>query len=350
MEIAVGLDYTLGLSIQDMEIAAQQTARHGYSSLWFGEGNGGNDGFVLSGQCWAASRSIKPEGITTGLNITPVLLRTPLALAMSARTMTELTHGRFVLGVGAGRAYSKEGRKVLGHSKVSSIELMRDYLTILRGLLSGRTVEHKGLGASVDGARLLIREPLDTPIYLGAVGPHMLRLGGELADGVCLSWNTPELITWSRAHIAEGAARSGRDLDSVKVAAYVRMAVDDDVLAARKALAESALGYALAPSENRANPPRVAYRAQFERMGFGEELRSLDKQWEAGALIGDLAEKVSEEFVGQVGYYGSAEGAAKALIDRIEGLDLAIVRVVGVRRGLEQVLTTLNACQHAIDQ
>jgi alkanesulfonate monooxygenase SsuD/methylene tetrahydromethanopterin reductase-like flavin-dependent oxidoreductase (luciferase family) len=345
MQTAVGLDYTLKLSIPDMELVAREAARLGYESLWFGEGNGGNDGFILCGQCWAASRQAVAGGIPTGLSVTPVPLRTPLALAMSARTMSELTDGRFILGVGAGRAYSEEGRRALGQPKISSMELMRDYLLILRGLLNGEAVDYDGPAVKAVGERLLTRTPPRTPVYLGAVGPEMLRLGGELADGVCLSWNTPELIAWSRERIAEGAARAGRDPASVKLAAYVRMAVSDDADSARQVLAQSALGYALDRTGNRGSAPRVAYRAQFERMGFEDTLQALEERRAKGASIQELADDLPPEMVRQLGYYGPVAGAAKALAGLVQGLDVAIVRVIAVRPGLDQTLETLEACR-----
>ncbi len=343
METAVGLDHTLKLSIPEMGQAAQEAARRGYGSLWFGEGNGGNDGFVLCSQCWAASRTAIPEGIATGLNVTPVLLRTPLALAMSARTMTELTGGRFILGVGAGRAYSEEGRRALGRPKLSPMELMRGYLTVLRGLLHGETVDYDGPAVKVIGARLLAKDPPRTPVYLGAVGPEMLRLGGELADGVALSWNTPELIAWARERIAEGAARAGRDPADVPLIAYLRMSISDDVDAARRALARSVLDYSLNRPNVRARP--VAYRAQFGRMGFEETLKEMEERRDRGASMEELADALPPEVVRQVGYYGPADGAAEALARLSRGLDVAIVRVIAVRTGVDEVLDVMRACR-----
>ena len=49
------------------------------------------------------------------------------------------------------------------------------------------------------------------PVYLAALGPQMLRLAGEVAEGALLNWATPERIAASRSRIAEGAVRAGRD-------------------------------------------------------------------------------------------------------------------------------------------
>src|SRR5690606_21817769 len=111
--------------------------------------------------------------------------------------------------------------------RLSVLALMRDYLTTVRGLVAGQEVDYQGEVITLRGMTLGITPPPQTPVYLGALGPEMLRLAGELADGVCLNWCTPEQIAWSRERIAEGARRVGRDPASVKVVEYIRVCVDD---------------------------------------------------------------------------------------------------------------------------
>ena len=126
------------------------------------------------------------------------------------------------------------------------------------------------------GINLGIDPPPRTPVYLGTLGPEMLRLSGELANGAALNWCTPEQIAWSRERIAEGAARSGRDPASVKVVEYIRVCVDDDVGVARRAFARSVMGYALGARVPTERQRQLGYRAHFERMGFTDALGELD--------------------------------------------------------------------------
>jgi len=72
----------------------------------------------------------------------------------------------------------------------------------VRSLVAGEEVTYQGEVVTLRGVKLAISPPPHTPVYLGALGPEMLRLGGELADGICLNWCTPEQIAWSRARIA----------------------------------------------------------------------------------------------------------------------------------------------------
>ena len=183
------------------------------------------------------------------------------------------------------------------------------------------------------------------PVYLGTLGPEMLRLAGELADGVNLNWCTPEQIVWSRERITEGAARTGRDAAEVKVAEYIRVCVDDDPETARMAFARSTMGYALGQTVPTARERELGYRAHFERMGFTEELADLERMRESGASRDEVADAFPVEILQQVGYYGPADGAAAAFNRLAQGLDTAIVRVVGARPGVESVLNVMRACR-----
>jgi alkanesulfonate monooxygenase SsuD/methylene tetrahydromethanopterin reductase-like flavin-dependent oxidoreductase (luciferase family) len=172
----------------------------------------------------------------------------------------------------------------------------------------------------------------------------MLRLAGELADGVCLNWCTPEQIAWSRERIAEGAAQARRDPAEVKVVEYIRVCVDEDVDTARRAFAKATMGYALGQRVPTARERGLGYRAHFERMGFAGELAELDQMRRQGASTDEVADAFPPEVLKQVGYYGPAEGAAPAFRRLAEGLDVALVRVVAARPGLDSVLAAMRAC------
>ena len=82
MDIGVGLDATLGLSLAQQGELSQEAASLGYTSIWTPESTG-MDSFQLCSQRWNASRSIVPDGIYTGIAVSPVMYRSPLAFAMS---------------------------------------------------------------------------------------------------------------------------------------------------------------------------------------------------------------------------------------------------------------------------
>jgi alkanesulfonate monooxygenase SsuD/methylene tetrahydromethanopterin reductase-like flavin-dependent oxidoreductase (luciferase family) len=339
MQIGIGLDSTLGLTYEQQEQVSAEAARAGYQSIWTNE-TGADDAFQTCALRWQATRDIVAGGLGTGIAVSPVAMRTPMGFAISAGTLGNLTGGRFVLGIGSGQAHNPAYRRTWNMRGKSPLGLMRDYLTTIKALLAGETVEYEGPSITLHGARLGIRPAPNTPVYLGALGPEMCRLGGELADGISLNWCSAEQIAWSRERVAEGAQRSRRDPASVAISEYIRICVDDDVDVARRAFTRSVMGYALGPL----GAPAASYRAHFERMGFAAELAHIDTLRARNAPQDEIVDAFPESLLKTVGYYGPAAGASSAFRRLSEGLDTSIVRVVAARPGVESTLAVLKAC------
>jgi alkanesulfonate monooxygenase SsuD/methylene tetrahydromethanopterin reductase-like flavin-dependent oxidoreductase (luciferase family) len=229
------------------------------------------------------------SGLPVGISAVPASGQPPEFFAEHARRVWEKTGGRFTLGVGSGQ---------MPHPA----KTMRPYLLGLQKRL-----------------------PPELPLYLAALGPLMLRLAAEVADGVALNWCTAEQVAWSRQQLADAAKAAGRPVP--RVIEYIRTAVDPDVELARKTVAAAALGYAL-------HVP--AYRRHFERMSFGEELRRIE-------ATGDAP---NPEFIARVAAAGRP-GETRAQVERLAiGLDLPIVRILVVRRGdVESARRVLEECR-----
>jgi alkanesulfonate monooxygenase SsuD/methylene tetrahydromethanopterin reductase-like flavin-dependent oxidoreductase (luciferase family) len=227
---------------------------------------------------------------------------------------------------------------------VSPLAFTRDYLVTLRALCAGKTVDYTGKTVSLHGVQLAFKAP-PVPVYLAAMGPQMLRLSGELADGVTPNWSSSEQIAWMRQHVAEGARQAGRDPAEIPFAQYIRVCVDEDEAAARRAFTLNMLGYALARP---GHPKDKGYRAHFGRMGFEEILTELEAQRDGGTPVAELVDAVPSELLRRVGYFGKPSGAAEALRSLSRGLDEAMVRLITVRSGdLDACSLTITACQPA---
>ncbi len=343
MDIGIGIDGSLGLSLQDQDQVSRAAARLGYSSIWTPEGPG-LDSFHLCQLRWAATAGAVDGGLTTGISVSPVSLRGPVALAMSAGTLSRITGGKFLLGIGVGGLYQEETRNAFGVSEVPPVRLMREYLTTLNGLLAGEVATYEGTAVNLRGVQLAFDSPPRTPVYLGALGPQMLRLAGQLADGAALNWCTPEQIAWSRERVAEGEAKAGREPGSVKIVEYIRMCVDEDEDQARRAFVAAMLGYALGqPGTQR--PRGLGYRAHFDRMGFADILSELDEMRNKGEPEDRIVDAVPPDMALRVGYFGKPSGAAEAFRKLSQGLDTAVARVVVTRPGVESVSATMEACK-----
>lgn len=341
MEIAVGLDRGLGLSWDQYRELGRHAAGLGYQSVWT-NASIDRDPMQICAQWSIATADMVRGGIGTGVSVIPVGFWSPATLASCAATVGELSGGKFVLGVGSGALHSPAFRRSLGlDDGLRPIGTMREWLVTLRALLAGETVEHEGKAITLHGIGLGSAPP-KVPVALGALGPNMLTLAGEASDGAALNWCTPEQVAASRELVANGARTAGRDPSEVAMIEYIRICVDDDVDAARRAYTKALIGYALArPGANK----EFGYRGHFARMGFDEALTDLEHRRDRGASPEELIDAFPVELAKLVGYFGPTSGAAAAFRHLADGLDTAIVRVVPARPGLDSITAVMDACQ-----
>jgi alkanesulfonate monooxygenase SsuD/methylene tetrahydromethanopterin reductase-like flavin-dependent oxidoreductase (luciferase family) len=351
MMIGAGLDARLGLPFAQLREVAREAERLGFESLWTPAG-GVPDAFHVCG-AWSQDTALR-----TGISVIPAArMWTPLALAVQAATLAQLSSGRFVLGLGTG-GYGPGFWESVGLPD-RPVAVMRAYATMVRQLLAGETVTagpaagESATGGSAAGglaadwpagwlrsASLGVSDLPPAPVYLAALGPQMLRLAGEVADGALLNWATPERIVASRTLIAEGAKRAGREPGVVPLTMYVRVCIDDDVAAARRAFGAQVLGYAMGRP---GIPLEAGYRGLFGQMGFDAALRDLEARRDRGAALPELVDAAPDEMLRAVGYFGPAQGAPAAFARLSAGLDETIVRVITARPGPEPVVEAMTA-------
>ena len=343
MIIGVGLDSRLALPFDQLRSAAIEAARLGFESVWTPAG-GVPDSFHVCA-AWA-----QDTGLRTGISVVPATrMWTPLGLAAQAATLAQLSSGKFVLGLGTG-GYGPGWFAFVGLPD-RPIAVMREYVTQVRGLLAGDmiTVGQQAVIRPAPGwpasAALGVSGLPAAPVYLAALGPQMLRLAGEVADGALLNWATPERIAISRKWVDEGAARACRAPGSIPMTMYIRVCIDDDVAAARQALGAQVLSYAMGRPDV---PDNSGYRGLFGQMGFDAELTELEARQERGEALTDLVADIPDEMLRAVGYYGPAAEAPAAFARLSAGLDETIVRIVTARPGLEPVSEAMAALTPAL--
>ena len=332
MIIGVGLDARLGLPFGQLREVAREAERLGFESLWTPAG-GVPDAFHVCA-AWSQDTSLR-----TGISVVPAArMWTPLALAVQAATLAQLSSGRFVLGIGTG-GYGPLFWESVGLPN-RPIAIMRDYATAIRQLLAGQTVTLDGPAVRLRSVSLGVQDLPAAPVYLAALGPQMLALAGEVADGALLNWATPQRIAASRASIAAGAGRAGRDPGEIPVTMYVRVCIDDDVAAARRAFGRQVIGYALAQP---GVPLSAGYRGLFGQMGFDDALRELAERRDRGQGLAELVDAAPDELFQAVGYFGPAAGAPAVFARMSAGLDETIVRIITARPGPEPVVAAMAA-------
>jgi alkanesulfonate monooxygenase SsuD/methylene tetrahydromethanopterin reductase-like flavin-dependent oxidoreductase (luciferase family) len=340
MDAGFVLDSTFQLSFPEQCDVVRQAARLGYSSAWAPGGVTSRDAFHTCVQ-WSAAGG---PGFTTGTSVVVAPHWTPVTLAVQAATTAELVSGPFILGIGSGAVHLDSTRTAFDLPDRPVISLMRDYLTILRGLLDGEWVDYQGRTTSLRGVQLGFRPPR-VPLYVGGLGPQMLSLAGELADGIIPSWSSPERVAWSREHAAAAARRAGRDPSTLKWVGFVRVCIDEDADAARRTFAASLLRYGLArPGGSRTE----GYRGQFGRMGFDDVLTKLEERRDNGASMDELIDALPVDLMRRVGYFGRPEGVAADFARLAVGLDTAVVRMITTSPGPAKVMLALEACRDVV--
>ncbi len=343
MLIGVGLDARLGLPLAELRAAAVEAGHLGFESLWTPAG-GVPDSFHVCA-AW-----LQDTALRTGISVVPAArMWTPPGLAAQAATLAQLSGGRFVLGLGTG-GYGPGFWASVGVAD-RPIAVMREYVTQVQALLAGQTVtaSRAAVGGGSPGwprsASLGVADLPPVPVYLAALGPQMLRLAGEVADGALLNWATPEHIAASRARIDEGCGRAGRDPAAVPMTMYIRVCIDDDVTAARQALGAQVVGYALGRPASRRTPATGACSPAWVS---ATELSALEVRRDRGAALPELIAAAPDEMLQAVGYYGPAAAAPAAFARLSAGLDEAIVRVLTTRPGLEPVREAMAALRPSL--
>ncbi len=297
-ERSVGLTFASfqGLGI-DVGLAMARAARDaGCSSFWTAE-TVGTEAFATLGAVAAGV-----GGLDLGTGVLALQLRTPQVAAMGAATLQALAPDRDVLlGVGisspvvVGRWHGAE----YGSRPVAQV---REFLELTAACLSGEGVTYDGDFYRADRFRLGIRFSDRRPkLVLGALNRRMLRLAGELADGVLLNYLPASAVPWCVEQIRAGEGFAQRGPGSCRIHAYVHVGVCDPD-AARPLGRKDLFSYAVVD----------AYARAFERAGFADEVAALRAAHRSGDREAAVA-AVSDRMVDAIDICGDADHVARAV-------------------------------------
>jgi 5,10-methylenetetrahydromethanopterin reductase len=255
--LPVGLVVGSGLAPERLGPAARESEELGFDEVWVSE-----DFFFSGGIAGAALALGATRHVRIGLGVVSALVRHPALLAMELATLARAHPSRLVPGIGLG-VPSWMGQMGLDHA--SPLTVIRECVTIVRALLDGEEVHHDGRTFSLHDAHLVHPPQERLPIKLGVIGPKLLGLAGEVADGTVLSVLGGEAyLRFARERIDEGRARAGRS-DPHPITLFVLYSVSRDREEARRAAREALAFYAAAGGPN----------ALTDAAGISDELRTL---------------------------------------------------------------------------
>jgi len=230
------------LKISEYIALAQAAEAAGFDQLWVS-----NDLFLRSDLVILAAVACATQRIELGTGILNPYTINPAEIAMFAATMDELSGNRFNLGIAAGAG---EFLKWVGIEQEKPLAATRETILAVRQLLAGERVELRGdFLRWTEEAYLRFKAPRVTPIYVGAMGPKMLTLAGELADGVLPLLFPPEHYFGVKPYIDQGIATRSASLARLDFAACLWVSLAEDGVAARRVLAQKIAyyGHALGP-------------------------------------------------------------------------------------------------------
>ena len=230
------------LRVAEVVALARAAEGAGFDQFWVS-----NDLFLRSALAILPAVVLATSSIQVGTGILNPYTLHPGEIAMFAATMDELSGNRFNLGLAAGAG---EFLKWVGIEQGSTLAALRETVDTVRRLQRGERVAYPGQFLHWSNeAYLRFEAPRLTPIYIGAMGPKMLALSGELADGVLPLLFPPEHYFGVRPLVEAGVAQRDPALGPLDFAACVWVSLAPDRNAARRVLAQKIAyyGHALGP-------------------------------------------------------------------------------------------------------
>jgi F420-dependent oxidoreductase-like protein len=338
MRTATTVEASAGGRWREQADFVAEADRLGLDICWVAEA-WGSDGPSALG--YYAART---ERMLLGSGILQVGTRTPVAVAQAAITLSNLSQGRFLLGLGVSGPQVIEG--LHGVSFARPLVRTRETVEIVRRVFDGGKISYSGAefriprpGGDAVPMRLSMRAEHRIPIYLATLSPAMLRLTGEIADGWLGTSFVPEGAARAYfAHLDEGLACSGRsrtDLD-VCQGAEVAFVPDEDAVRAMVAGRKKELAFSLG---GMGSATTNFYHGAYSRQGWAEVAAEVRARWRTGDRDG-AAGLVTDEMVLGTTLIGTEEMVRRRLrVWRDAGVDT--VRLYPAGDTLDSRLATL---------
>jgi alkanesulfonate monooxygenase SsuD/methylene tetrahydromethanopterin reductase-like flavin-dependent oxidoreductase (luciferase family) len=245
------------------------------------------------------------ERVRVGTGVAPIFARTPVAMAQVAATLDELSAGRMVLGLGVSHQVTVENW--FGATISKPVSQMREYVGAVRAILRGETPPEGEFFTTRFQFMGYPPRP-ELPIYVAALSPNMLKLAGEIGDGVMLWLCAPDYIRDVVVPaVREGRERAGRSMDGFDIVAAVPSGLTDDRDAALASMRGELVTYASLPF----------YRSMLDGSGFGDEIAAFDRGMAAGdveAAKEGLSERMLDSLTG-IGDADAVRGAVERYRD-----------------------------------
>ncbi len=315
------------LSMDDITEIVVKAESAGFESVWIPEG-GGYDSISLIGYLSSITKTIR-----LGTGILPIFSRTPTLMAMTAANLDRMTNHRFSLGLGIGHKLVVEN--IHGGEFQDPVGRTEETVNIIRELLNGESFSIDGEHFQVKNARLgLAAKDVCVPIYLAALRPKMIRISGNISDGVLLNWTAISKLK-DFIRIFKSANNTAKNKANPDIAGYIRTYVGSkDIDTARKKLKREIAQYSRHPN----------YRSFFISCGFEKEMLSAESALNSNDIDKAIS-SISTNMEKEVAMVGSPADCYDQLEKRTSlGLNLPVLAPFGVSNNIKvDYLNTIKA-------
>jgi 5,10-methylenetetrahydromethanopterin reductase len=281
-----GIEFVPNEPVMKLAYYTKLAEDNGFSNVWITDHYNNRDVYST-----LTVLALSTNRILLGTGVTNPYTRNVSITASSIASINELSGGRAVLGIGPG---DKATFDAMGIAWEKPLTTVKEAVAALREFFAGKKVTTEGL-VSFKGAKLAFKSG-NIPIYLGAQGPKMLELAGEIADGVLINASHPKDFEVAVKQIEKGASKAGRSMDEIDVGAYASFSIDKNAEKAKNE-AKIVVAFIVAGSPD----------AVLERHGIAksdaENIASLIAKGDFGGLMGAVTDDMMDAF----SVYGTPE-------------------------------------------
>jgi len=307
-------------SIKTMTTIATEAERAGIDALYTVDAG-------RSATVTAAAVINATERAQVGTYIVNAYAREPWMTGIEARDLNEISNGRFVLGVGTGNLHFNDYYMGLDSSR--PLEKMRDFMQIVKAVVSGKarqSVRYEGKHHKIRWRATWEPTTGDVPVLLSASGPKMVKLAGEVSDGVGIGIMSSVQFVRDivRPNACEGAKVAGRDPATLQFPVAATVSINADEEAARNA-SKAAICKLYHPI------PHPYYDSQLRPLGYAEFADQATELMPQGRLTEVMA-LVPDEVVDTMTITGTLDQCL-ARVDEYEGVADQLILARTAQRG-----------------
>ncbi len=230
MKLALGFNPVMSLTAASSMASKAEAA--GYDSIWMHESL-----FQRDVVTYIATMASATKRVRIGSGAINTFTRHPVTAATTFASLSEVSGGRVVLGLGLGSFPTVPllGYQIFPVEKTKPLQRIREYVEVVRAVWKGEKVEYDGQFFKVHNLTLGFEVKVPIPVFIATLSPKTQAFAASVADGVILSpalntaWGTRRMVE----HVKEGEAACGR---KVEKASYMLTSVDPDPDKAREVI------------------------------------------------------------------------------------------------------------------